>query len=226
MKDCKMNYDPEDLLPISGIQHFLFCRRQWALIEIEKQWEENIFTIEGAQLHKRVDDPFENQSGPGLIVSRSIPVRSFTLGLTGVCDVVEFHQSVDGVNLAGHPGTWKPILIEYKRGSPKEGSFDEAQLCAQAMCLEEMLSIPITESYLYYGKTRHRSIVELNQTLRELIVQASTEMHQLVSKGYTPKAKFKKECKSCSLAEICVPTLATKVMSVNKYVNHFLEDEP
>lgn len=219
-----MNFEPDDLLPISGIQHFLFCRRQWALIEIEKQWEENIFTIEGGELHKRVDDPFENQVGPGFIVSRSVPVRSFILGLTGVCDVIEFHQSSDGVKLSGHSGTWLPILIEYKRGSPKEERFDEAQLCAQAMCLEEMLSVTIRESYLYYGQIRHRKKVELDQSLRELIIQSSSEMHQLYSRGYTPKAKYKKECKSCSLAEICIPTLTRETLSVAKYLNHFLED--
>lgn len=176
-----MIYEPDDLLPISGIQHFLFCRRQWALIEVEKQWEENVFTIEGAELHKRVDDPFENQSIPGLIVSRSVPVRSFALGLTGVCDVIEFHQSADGVSLSGHSGAWLPVLIEYKRGSPKEERFDEAQLCAQAMCLEEMLSVTIQDSYLYYRQIRHRKKVELDQTLRDLIIQTSSEMHQLYS---------------------------------------------
>lgn len=220
-----MNYQPEDLLPISGIQHFLFCKRQWALIEIEKQWQENVFTIEGAELHKRVHDPFENQSSPGLIVSRSVPVRSFTLGLTGVCDVIEFHQSTDGVNLWGHSGAWLPVLIEYKRGSPKEERFDEAQLCAQAMCLEEMLSVNIQDSYIYYAQIRHRKKVELDQSLRDLIIQSLSEMHQYYSKGYTPKAKYKKECKTCSLVEVCIPTLAAKTMSVTKYLNQFLEEK-
>lgn len=220
-----MLYQPDDLLPISGIQHFLFCRRQWALIEIEKQWQENIFTIEGAHLHKRVDDPFENQSSPGLIISRSVPVRSFRLGITGVCDVIEFHQSEDGVNLSGHSGYWLPVLIEYKRGRPKKESFDEAQLCAQAMCLEEMLSIPIKESYLYYGQSRHRIKVELNQSLRGLIIKTASEMHLLYAKAYTPKARYKIECKSCSLADICLPALEREKVSVTKYMNQYLEDQ-
>jgi len=220
-----MKYEPDDLLSISGIQHFLFCRRQWALIEIEKQWEENVFTVEGALLHKRVDDPFERQSSTGLIVSRAVPVRSFTLGLTGVCDVIEFHQSADGVCLPGHSGNWLPVLIEHKRGQPKDDRFDEAQLCAQAMCLEEMLSVNIQDSYLYYGQIRHRKKVELDQDLRELIIQSSSEMHQYYSKGYTPKAKYKKECKSCSLVDICIPTIVSETKSVNRYLNHFLQEE-
>ncbi len=220
-----MPYAPDDLLPISGIQHFLFCRRQWALIEIEKQWEENVFTIEGTQLHKRVDDPFENQSSPGLIVSRSVPVCSYNLGLTGVCDVIEFQHAAEGAHLAGRAGTWKPVLIEYKRGIPKEGKFDEAQLCAQAMCLEEMLSIPVTESYLFYGQTRHRTKVDLNQDLRNLVLQVSHEMQQLYSRGYTPKARYKKECRSCSLVEICLPKMESEKVDVEKYMRHFLEQD-
>ena len=220
-----MTYREDDLLPISGIQHFLFCRRQWALIEIEKQWEENFFTIEGSQLHKRVDDPFENQSGPSLIVSRSLPVRSFNLGLTGVCDIVEFHPTKVGVNLAGHSGLWKPIPIEYKRGLPKPDARDEVQLCAQAICLEEMLSVSVEKAYLYYGKTRHRTEISLDQELRDLVTNSAKEMHQLYARGYTPKARYKKECKSCSLAEICLPTLQTEANDVKKYIQHFLEED-
>lgn len=220
-----MLYGEDELLPISGIQHYLFCKRQWALIEIEKQWQENLLTIEGALLHKRVDDPFEYQHSSGLIVSRSVPVNSYELGLTGVCDVVEFHQSSDGVSLPGQSGTWLPVLIEYKRGQPKEHKADEAQICAQALCLEDMLSVPIRESYLYYGKTRHRTKVMFDQPLRDLVRTISDEMHQMYSRGYTPRAKYKKGCDSCSLNEICLPDLGSEKMSVHEYMQHFLEDE-
>lgn len=195
------------------------------MIEIEKQWDDNLYTIEGSQLHKRVDDPFENQSRPNLIVSRSLPVRSFTLGLTGICDVVEFHAADDGVALAGQSGLWKPILIEYKRGLPKPDSRDEAQVCAQALCLEEMLSVSIERSFLYYGKTRHRTEVCLNKELRELVISSAREMHQYYRRGYTPKARYKRECKSCSLIEACLPTMKTDATDIAKYMNSFLEDD-
>ena len=220
-----MTYQEDELLPLSGIHHFLFCRRSWALITVEQQWDENIFTIKGHEFHKRVDDPFENQSGPSLIVSRSLPVRSFKLGLTGVCDLVEFHPSKDGVNLAGHSGLWKPVPIEYKRGLPKPDARDEVQLCAQAICLEEMLSVSVEKAFLYYGKTRHRTEVVLDRQLRDLVANSAKEMHQLYARGYTPKARYKKECKSCSLVEICFPTIQTEASNVKKYMQRFLEED-
>lgn len=134
-----MEYQEEDFLLLSGIQHFVFCRRQWALIHIEQQWQENLRTVEGGILHEKTHDYTIKEKRGDLIISRSMGIYSRTLGITGACDVVEFHKSRDGVALYGREGNYKPVPVEYKRGKPKQGNADVLQLCAQAMCLEEML---------------------------------------------------------------------------------------
>ncbi len=216
-------YTDDELLPLSGIQHFLFCRRQWALIHVETQWRENVLTVEGRIMHERVDDPFFAETRNGVITARSVPVASHTLGLSGMCDVVEFTQSPDGVHLPNREGLYLATPVEYKRGKPKREPVDEAQLCAQAMCLEEMLSIHIPQGYLYYGQTRHREPVELTESLRQLVREMSIEMHAYFQRGYTPKVKTSKACRSCSLAEICLPVLQENVSSVSKYIKQQIE---
>ena len=136
-------YEPDDCLMISGLQHFRFCRRQWALIHIEQQWAENLRTVEGELMHERAHDEGLRESRGDTIITRSLRVYSLTLGLSGQCDVVEFRRSAQGVPLAGHDGLWLPYPVEYKRGKPKDDGCDELQLCAQAMCLEEMLCCTI-----------------------------------------------------------------------------------
>lgn len=231
-------YTPDDLLPLSGIQHFLFCRRQWALIHIEMQWEENVLTAEGRILHNRADDPFFTEVRKGVVIARSVPVASYRLGLSGVCDVVEFTpvklcvkgetslmHPPSGIRLPGRDGLYVAAPVEYKRGKPKRDPCDEAQLCAQTMCLEEMLSIEIPMGYLYYGQTRHREVVELDHKLRELVTKACEEMHSYFRRGYTPRVKVSKACRSCSLSGICLPALKKDIVSASRYIQKHLEDE-
>lgn len=221
----KSEYTPDDLLPLSGIQHFLFCRRQWALIHIEQQWKENALTAEGRIMHKRVDDPFFTETRKGVITARSVPVASYRLGLSGVCDVVEFTSSPDGVKLPGKDGLYLAAPVEYKRGKEKHDHSDETQLCAQAMCLEEMLSTSIPRGFLYYGETRHRVEIELAAELRTLVQDMADEMHNYFGRGYTPKVKTSKACRSCSLADICLPVLQGKVIAASKYIKQQVESE-
>lgn len=216
-------YSPEDLLPLSGIQHFLFCRRQWALIHVERQWQENALTAEGRILHRRADDPFFTEKRKGIVVARSVPVASTSLGLSGVCDVVEFTQSPQGVHLPGYEGTFLPAPVEYKRGKQKQEPSDEAQLCAQAICLEDMLAVSIPRGYLYYGQTRRRVPVELSSALRELVHKAAQEMHAYFQRGYTPKVKPFKGCRSCSLADICLPALQDQQTPASAYIRKQIE---
>ena len=216
-------YAPEDLLPLSGIQHFLFCRRQWALIHVEQQWKENALTAEGRIMHKRVDDPFFTETRNGVVTARSVPVASYRLGLSGVCDVVEFTASPDGVRLPNRDGLYLAAPVEYKRGKEKHDHSDETQLCAQALCLEEMLSVTIPKGYLYYGEIRRRVEIELTAELRRLVKEMSDEMHNYFSRGYTPKVKTSKACRSCSLADICLPKLQEKVMPASKYIKQMIE---
>lgn len=220
----KTEYTPDELLPLSGLQHFLFCRRQWALIHVERQWQDNVLTAEGRLMHERVDDPYFTEARNGVIISRAVPVASYTLGLSGVCDVVEFTESPDGVQLTGRSKLFRPAPVEYKRGKPKPGPCDEAQLCAQAICLEEMLAVAIPTGYLYYGETRHRLTVPLTVELRELVQNAAEEMHGYFKRGYTPRVKPFKGCRSCSLADICLPVLQEKVVPAGKYIQQQIEN--
>ena len=218
-------FESEDCLMISGLQHFKFCRRQWALIHIEQQWAENIRTTEGEIMHERAHDESLRESRGELVVSRGLRVLSLTLGLTGQCDVVEFRRDDNGVPLNGHEGKWKPHPVEYKRGTAKSNSCDELQLCAQAMCLEEMLCCDISEGALYYGENRRRARVEFTKELRNEVRDCAEQMHALYRRGYTPEVKPTKACNSCSLKELCIPKLF-KTGTVAEYIRKSAEDEP
>lgn len=216
-------YKEEDFLLLSGIQHFVFCRRQWALIHIEQQWSENLRTIEGKILHEKTHDDSLKEKRGDLIISRGMAVFSKTLGLTGACDVVELHKINDGISILGRDGTYKVMPIEYKRGKPKENDSDILQLCAQAMCLEDMLLCKIPEAFLFYGETRRRQKVNIDDSLRKRVVAITREMHELYNRRYTPKVKPSKSCKACSLSNICMPRLC-KNPSVSSYIkNNLLE---
>lgn len=212
-----MMYAEEDYLMLSGIQHFAFCRRQWALIHIEQQWAENYRTTAGELMHKKAHDEGSFEKRGNLLIVRGLRISSRELGLSGQCDVVEFHQVADGVSLFGYDGKWSPLPIEYKHGTPKENNADELQLCAQAICLEEMFQINIPDGYLYYGENRRRSHVEFTNDLREEVKKAAREMHELFQRGYTPNVKPTKKCRACSLENLCIPKLQ-KAESVRQYI--------
>jgi CRISPR-associated exonuclease Cas4 len=212
-----MEYKEEDFLLLSGIQHFVFCKRQWALIHIEQQWQENLRTIEGGILHEKTHDDTIKEKRGDIIISRGMAIFSRSLGLTGTCDVVELHKAKDGVKIFGRDGTYKPIPIEYKRGKPKEDDSDVLQLCAQAICLEEMLLCKIPEGFLFYGETKRRLKIIFDEELREGLKTIIKEMHELYDRRYTPKVKLSKSCKACSLIELCIPKLC-KNLSVNDYI--------
>lgn len=218
---CKV-YTDDEYLMISGLQHFAFCRRQWALIHIEQQWQENERTIDGQLMHRRAHDSGTVEKRGDVIIARGLHVKSPLLGLTGICDVVEFHRSHEGITLASFDGTWQPYPVEYKRGGPKDHNADALQLCAQAICLEEMLLCHISEGSLYYGENRRRTSVKFTDKLREEVLTMSIEMHELWRKEYTPMVKPTKSCNACSLKEICVPKLS-KIKSVNDYIDLHLK---
>ncbi len=188
-------FSESSLLPLSSLQHLVFCERQWALIHIEQQWEENRFTAAGRALHETVDEG-PDESRRGVRIVRSLPLRSLRLGLTGKADVVEFR-------LKGHG----PALpVEYKRGKQKANLCDEIQLCAQALCLEEMLGTAILTGALYYGRPRRRTPVAFTLELRAETERLARRMHLLYAAALTPSARFeKKKCDNCSLFGLCRP---------------------
>jgi CRISPR-associated exonuclease Cas4 len=207
----------DDYLMLSGIQHFAFCRRQWALIHIEQQWAENERTVDGEIFHKKAHDAGSMEKRGNILITRGMHIKSASLGLTGICDVVEFHQSEDGITLHSYAGKWQPYPIEYKKGKPKEHDADELQLCAQAICLEEMLACEIPEGSLFYGENRRRTEVAFGTELRNEVCAMTREMHELWKRGYTPKVKPNKSCNACSLKDICVPKL-TRTRKVEDYL--------
>lgn len=215
-------YAEDELLALSGIQHFAFCPRQWALIHIERQWQENLRTIQGKQLHERVDNPDFFEARGDILVTRSVPLSSYYLGLYGVADLIEFHAvDEDGISLNGRKGKWLPVPIEYKKGAPKENDIDEVQLCAQAICLGEMLSMAISHGYIFYGETRRRIKVEFSPELRDSVFEKTEQMHTLYQQQITPKPILGKHCKACSLENVCLPKIS-KSSSVTNYIHRYL----
>jgi CRISPR-associated exonuclease Cas4 len=216
-------YKEEDFLQLSGIQHFSYCRRQWALICLEVEWEENDRTFEGRLLHEKAHDPFIKETRNNYFISRAMPVHSYTLGLSGECDVVIFYENKNGINIIGKTGKYLPVPVEYKKGKPKNSIDDIVQLGAQAICLEEMLFCSIPYGYLYYGETHHREKVEIDQNLKNHISNLCNEMHEYAKKRYVPHVRRNKGCNACSLKNHCFPEIYHKE-SVNKYIARYTED--
>lgn len=217
-----MAYKEEDLLALSGIQHIAFCPRQWALIHIENQWQENVLTLEGRFIHERADDPYVVEKRKDLIVSRAVNIASYKLGLYGVADVVEFWQTESSVNAVTVPkrrGNWRPRVVEYKRGKPKYMDCDKVQLCAQALCLEEMHGIRLEEGDIFYNAIKHRENVKFSESLRQKTKALALQMHNFFKAGITPPPVIGKACKSCSLKEICMPELGGMKASVYLHAN-------
>jgi CRISPR-associated exonuclease Cas4 len=206
-------YNADDLIPLSALQHLAFCSRQCALIHIEQVWAENRLTAEGRIMHERVHE--EDSASRGKIrIDYGVSLRSLRLGLIGKADVVEFHLEQDG--------TWRPFPVEYKRGKPKGDLSDKLQLCAQAICLEEMLHIDVPSGALFYGQTRHRLDVLFDGVLRQATESAAQAAHDLIKKGKTPKPVYAKRCESCSLAAACLPKTMGKRRSVKNYLTRIL----
>lgn len=210
---------------MSGLQHFAFCRRQWALIHIEHQWEENYRTVDGALMHERAHDRELTESRGDVIIQRGVSVCSCELGVSGQCDVLEYHRKNTGIPLAGREGLWQPYPVEYKRGKPREDTGDALQLCGQAMCLETMLCCDIPEGALYYGEIRRRERVAFSRELRDQVKALLEQMHELYRRGYTPRVKPTKACNACSLKELCLPRLM-KSRSVSDYLKAAMEEKP
>jgi CRISPR-associated exonuclease Cas4 len=217
----------EDLLPLSALQHLLFCERQCALIHVEQVWAENPLTVEGRHLHERADH------GPGesrgdVRIARGLPLRNLRLGLSGKADVVELHRlpagtdPAQGAEISPLAGRWRPFPVEYKRGRPKQHRADEVQLCAQALCLEEMLGVDVPAGALFYGQTRRRQDVSFDTRLRRLTEETAARLHRLIAEGITPPGVREPKCDQCSLLGLCMPAAPAK--SARSYLERILKD--
>jgi CRISPR-associated exonuclease Cas4 len=213
MSDKTYRFTEDDLIQLSALQHFVFCERQCALIHIEQLWNENLFTAEGRIMHDKVDTA-NSESRGNVRIEYGVPIRSLRLGLIGKADVVEFHKK--------DYGTWMPFPVEYKRGKPKMDDCDKVQLCAQALCLEEMLNVEVRSGALFYGRTRRREDVVFDEKLRLETEDAAKKVHALIEAGTTPKAEYSKKCKKCSLYELCMPRVSSRA---NNYLMKTVEVE-
>ncbi len=222
MKFSKVDNE-EEYLMISGIQHYEFCKRQWALIHVEQQWEENIRTVEGQHIHKRADQPFLREKRKNKLVVRGMPIQSKNLKVNGICDVVEFIQDDKGVEIFGEKGKYIPVPVEYKRGKPKNHESDLLQLTAQAICLEEMLVCDVKIGFMFYNEVKQRIEVPITEELKDKVKKVVSEMHEYYTKRYTPKVKAGKHCRNCSLQNICLPTLMNK-RSVKSYIEGMINE--
>ena len=252
----------DELLPISALQHLLFCERQTALIHIERLWEDNRFTAEGNVLHKKADAA-KSETRDGIRITRGLPVHSFKLGLYGICDVVQFqppesdqHQNrlslperiesqlrltrgrrpdrpvtdenevraeAASDNVAAPFANWTITPVEYKRGKPKLNDCDRVQLCAQAVCLEEMLGVQIEGGALFYGKQQRRTEVLFNEQLRGTTIETADRLHQLIRSQLTPKAFKETKCDTCSLLSLCMPP-SPQQKSASEYLKTIIDN--
>lgn len=210
-------FTEDQLIPISALQHWVYCPRQCGLIHLEQAWAENRLTAEGRTLHDRVHES-ETENRPGVRIVRGLRLVSYLLGLVGQADVVEFRQSETGITLSGTSGIWQPFPVEYKRGKPKKNDSDKIQLCAQALCLEEMLHAEIPAGAFFYGKPRRRTDVEFGDSLREKTRQTAAALHELFESRKTPAVRYGKKCDNCSLYSQCMP----KTTGLNKKIDLYL----
>ncbi len=218
-----MGFTEDDLLPLSALQHLFFCERQAALIHLEQLWAENPLTVEGRHLHERVDTA-PGESRGDVRFARSLPLRSLRLGLVGRADLVELHRvpaGEAGAALPGIPGLWQPFPVEYKRGRPKPHHADEVQLCAQGLCLEEMLGTPVPAGALFYGQTRRRLDVPFGDDLRRETEDAAARLHRLLASGVTPSPRREPKCDQCSLIDLCLP--GAPAHSARRFLDRLLQ---
>lgn len=223
-------FSEDDLLPLSGLQHLVFCERQCALIHVEQLWKENPLTLEGSYLHGRVhEEAPRRELRRGTMITRRVALRSFVLGVSGIADVVEFHRVgsekpdpgaglAAAVALSGLAGWWAPRPVEYKRGRSKTSDCDRVQLCAQAICLEEMLGVTIPEGALFYGAAQHRQSVAFGPELKRITAAAAARFHEIVRSGNTPRARREPKCRNCSLLELCRPDAMAPRRSARRFV--------
>lgn len=214
-----MNYVEEEYLQLSGIQHFVYCPKQWALIHIEQAWAENAKTVKGDLFHKNVDSNISIEKRNHRLIQRSVRVSSPSLGVSGICDVVEYEIK---------EGTNRPICcypVEYKVGKKKFGLEDKVQLCAEVMCLEEMHNVDIPCAYIYYGQERRRTKVDIDSDLRTITRRAIEEMHICFQKGEMPSASYNMKCKNCSLIDLCMPPKET-YPDVQAYIKRTIFEQP
>lgn len=208
-------FTEDDYIQLSSLQHYVFCPRQCGLIHVEDVWTDNVFTVRGEILHEKVDtDTYETRGT--LKTVRGLRIHSQRLGIVGRCDVVEFSKSKDKADAT------EVLPVEFKSGQPKDDISDKVQLCAQVLCLEEMLNTTIQRGAFFYGKIRRRQVIEIDEQLRSDTENIIASVHEIVSKKLVPAAKYSEKCRNCSLEETCIPK-AMNEKRLRQYVKDLYE---
>jgi CRISPR-associated exonuclease Cas4 len=213
----------EDLLPVSGLAHLLYCERRGYLVHAEGLWAESAATVDGGFLHRKAHDPDQEENRAGVAVRRGLPLRSLRLGLTGVADVVELLPDPDGALVPGIPGPRRPFPVEYKRGRLRREPGYLVQLCAQAQCLEEMLGAKVPDGALYFGKARRRLDVAFDEALRRRTADAARRLREVLAAPCAPPAQPGPRCKECSLRDLCLPETTSGGRSAARYLARAFE---
>lgn len=211
-------FDEDERLPISSLKQFIYCKRRFALMYLNCDWGENYKIAEGDLLHKRVDDPYFNEKRGDVHISRSVPIFSDRLNLNGVADIVEFIKKEKGIELPHKKDRWQINLVEYKNGKPEKSQADNFQLCAQALCLEEMFHTTIESGDIFYGKIRRRVKVELTDHLKEQVSTQVGNMKTLLKNQKIPVRDEAQNCSLCSLLDVCIPSAFGKQKKVQEHI--------
>lgn len=223
-----IEFPDESFIPISALQHFIYCPRRVALVHNERIWSDNRFTAEGNLIHEKAHSGVCEKSSNTRIV-RNADIKSNTYGLIGKADVIELKRSVEPsgctFSIPGVEGFWRPYIVEFKRGSAKQTLAYEVQVCAQVLCLEEMWNISIPESYLYYYERRHRTNIYIDSELRRLTVNSIIELRKIILSGILPKAELGKKCIICSLRDSCMPKISGMKDVSRQYVDRLFENQ-
>jgi len=219
-------FDEIERMPISSLKQFVYCQRRYALMYIECEWGSNYKIVEGDILHERVDDPFFNEKRGNVHISRSVPIYSDSLNLYGVADIVEFIKDEHGIEISGKKGLWRINPVEYKNGKPEKSNSDNFQLCAQAMCLEEMFQTKIYTGDIYYGKIKRRIEIMFTEELRNDVKSQVENMIDLLLKQEIPSKPENQICNLCSLVDICIPEISVRIQkSFKNQVSSLMKGE-
>jgi CRISPR-associated exonuclease Cas4 len=213
-------YQESDYLALSALQHWVFCRRQCALIHLEQAWSESALTAQGRLMHDRAHREITEMED-GRLIARAMRIASVKLGLAGVADVIEFLPDPHGIPLKNYSGRWRPYPVEYKLGKQKSHRADEVQVCAQAICLEEMLGCRIDIGALYYGRPRRRFEIHFDDAIRKLVEETAQHVHDLLNASTLPEPEPGSKCRSCSMQAQCLPKLPR---GANRYIRRVMRE--
>lgn len=218
-------FEDFDRLSLSSLKQYIYCKRRFALMYVECEWGSNYKIVEGDLFHERVDNPLFSEKRGDLHISRSVPIYSDVMNLYGVADIIEFIKDDSGIKIHGKRERWRINPVEYKNGKPEKSNADNFQLCAQALCLEEMFNTNIEHGDIYYGKIKRRVTVDFTNELRSDVKEQVKNMKELLEQQLLPPKPKNQNCSLCSLENVCIPTIIRNQTSVKDRIAAIVKGE-